>query len=98
MREHPDFNSWVSGGAVQAVPDSPVEASQVEAMKLDALLEESARLAKVKDTFGEPFQAGFLQEIARTVEGNFAWSEGVAAEAFERKDVPAEIWSPKRLA
>jgi hypothetical protein len=93
MREHPDFNSWISGGAVQAVPDSPVEASQIEAMKLDALLEESARLAKVKDTFGEPFQAGFLQEIARTVEGNFAWSEGIAAEALERKDVPAEIWS-----
>lgn len=92
MREHPDFNSWVSGGAVQAVPDSPIETSQIEAMKLNALLEESARLAKVKDTFGEPFQAGFLQEIARTVEGNFAWSEGIAAEALERKDVPAEIW------
>lgn len=93
MREHPDFNSWISGWAVQAVPDSPIEVSQIEAMKLNALLEESARLAKEKDTFGEPFQAGFLQEIARTVEGNFAWSESIAAEALERKDVPAEIWS-----
>lgn len=93
MREHPDFNSWISGGAVQAVPDSPIEVSQIEAMNLDALLAESTRLAEVKDTFGEPFQAGFLQEIARTVDGNFAWSEGIAAEALERKDVPAEIWS-----
>lgn len=93
MREHPDFNSWISGGAVQAVPESPIEVSQIEAMNLDALLAESARLAEVKDTFGEPFQAGFLQEVARTVDGNFAWSEGIAAEALERKDVAAEIWS-----
>ncbi len=93
MREHPDFNSWISGGAVQAVPDSPIQVSQIEAMNLDALLVESTRLAEVKDMFGEPFQAGFLQEIARTAAGNFAWSEGIAAEALERKDVPAEIWS-----
>jgi hypothetical protein len=93
MREHPDFNSWISGGAVQAAPESPIQVSQIEAMNLDALLAESTRLAEVKDTFGEPFQAGFLQEIARTASGNFAWSERTAAEALERKDVPAEIWS-----
>jgi hypothetical protein len=62
-------------------------------MNLDALLAESIRLAEVKDTFGEPFQAGFLQEIARTTAGNFAWSEGIAAEALARTDVPTEIWS-----
>ena len=93
MREHPDFNSWISGGAVQVVPDSPIQVSQIEAMNLDALLVESTRLAEVKDAFGEPFQAGFLQEIARTAASNFAWSEGIAAEALERKGVPAEIWS-----
>jgi SIR2-like domain len=93
MREHPDFNSWISGGAVQPVPDSPIQVSQIEAMNLDALLDESTRLAEVKDTFGEPFQAGFLQEIARTAAKNFVWSEGIAAEALERKDLPAEIWS-----
>ncbi len=93
MREHPDFNSWISGGVVQAVPDSPIQVSQIEAMNLDALLVESTRLAEVKDTFGKPFQAGFLQEVARTAAGNFAWSEGIAAEALERKDVPTEIWS-----
>jgi len=93
VREHPDFNSWISGGAVQAVQDSPIRASQIEAMNLDALLDESTRLAEVKDTFGEPFQAGFLHEIARTAAGNFAWSEGIATEALERQDVPAQIWS-----
>jgi len=93
MREHPDFNSWISGGAVQAVPDSPIQVSQIEAMNLDALLAESNRLAEVKDTFGEPFQAAFLQEIARTAAGNFVWSEGIAAQALARKDVPTEIWS-----
>jgi hypothetical protein len=43
--------------------------------------------------FGDPLKGGFLQEIARTAAGNFAWSEGIAREALERADVPAEIWS-----
>jgi Domain of unknown function (DUF4020)/SIR2-like domain len=93
MREHPDFNSWISGGAVQAEPDSPIPASQVAEMNLEALLTESRRLADVKDMFGDPLKSGFLQEIARTAAGNFAWSEGIARDALERADVPAEIWS-----
>jgi len=93
MREHPDFNSWIGGGAVQAEPDSPIPASQIEEMNLEALLAENSRLADVKDMFGEPLKSGFLQEIARTAAGNFAWSEGIAREALERADVPAEIWS-----
>lgn len=93
MREHPDFNSWISGGAVQAEPDSPIPASQIAEMNLEALLAESARLADVRDMFGDPLKGGFLQEIARTAAGNFAWSEGVAQEALARADVPVEIWS-----
>jgi hypothetical protein len=45
VREHPDFNSWISGGAVQAEPDSPIPASQIAEMNIEALLAESARLA-----------------------------------------------------
>ncbi|HEY1901726.1 MAG TPA: SIR2 family protein [Terracidiphilus sp.] len=93
MREHPDFNSWISGGAVQAEPDSPIPASQIVEMNLEALLAENSRLADVKDIFGGPLKGGFLQEIARTGAGNFAWSEGIAREALERANVPAEIWS-----
>jgi Domain of unknown function (DUF4020)/SIR2-like domain len=93
MREHPDFNSWISGGAVQAEPDSPIPASQIAAMNLEALLAENTRLADIKDMFGDPLKGGFLQEIARTAAGNFAWSEAIAGEALERDDVPAEIWS-----
>ncbi len=93
MREHADFNSWISGGAIQAEPDSPIPASQIEEMNLAALLTENTRLADVKDMFGDPLKSGFLQEIARTASGNFAWSEGIAGEALERDDVPAEIWS-----
>ena len=93
VREHPDFNSWISGGAVQAEPDSPIPASQIAEMNLEALLAESARLADVRDRFGDPLKGGFLQEIARTAAGNFAWSEGIAQEALARTDVPVEIWS-----
>ena len=93
MREHPDFYSWISGGAVQAEPDSPIPASQIAEMDLEALLAENNRLADVKDMFGEPLKGGFQQEIARTAAGNFAWSEGISREALERTDVPAEIWS-----
>jgi hypothetical protein len=92
-REHPDFNSWISGGAVQAEPDSPIPASQIAEMNLEALLAENIRLADVKDMFGDTLKGGFLQEIARTAAGNFAWSEAIAGEALERDDVPAEIWS-----
>ena len=35
------------------------------------------------------FKAGFLQEIARTAAGNFAWSEGIAAEALEAQTFPS---------
>ena len=93
VREHPDFNSWISGGAVQAEPDSPIPASQIAEMNLEALLAESARLADVRDMFGDPLKGGFLQEIARTAAGNFAWSEGIAQEAPASADVPSEIWS-----
>jgi hypothetical protein len=93
IREHPDFNSWISGGAVQAEPDSPIPASQIAAMNLEALLAENTRLADVKDMFGDPLKGGLLQEIARTAAGNFAWSEAIAGQALEHDDVPAEIWS-----
>ncbi len=93
VREHPDFNSWISGGAVQAEPDSPIPASQIAEMNLEALLAENSRLADVKNMFGQPLKGGFLQEIARTAAGSLAWSEGIAREALERADVPAEIWS-----
>lgn len=93
VREHPDFNSWISGGAVQAEPDSPIPSSQIAEMNLAALLVENTRLANVRDMFGDSLKSGFLQEIARTVAGNFAWSEGIAREALDRADVSAEIWS-----
>lgn len=93
VREHPDFNSWISGGAVQAEPDSPIPDSQIAEMNLEALLAESARLADVRDMFGDSLKGGFLQEIARTAAGNFAWSEGIAQEALPRTDVPVEVWS-----
>lgn len=93
VREHPDFNSWISGGAVQAEPDSPIPASQIAEMNLEALIAESTRLAGVRDTFGDPLKDGFLQEIARTAAGNFAWSECIAQEALANADVPGEIWS-----
>jgi len=93
VREHPDFNSWISGGAVQAEPDSPIPASQIAEMNLEALLAESTRLADVRDMFGDSLKGGFLQEIARTANGNFAWSEGIAREALANTDVPAEIWA-----
>jgi len=38
-------------------------------------------------------KGGFLQEITRTVAGNFGWSEVIAQEALVSEDVPDEIWS-----
>jgi hypothetical protein len=93
VREHPDFNSWISGGAVQAEPDSPILASQIAEMNLEALLAENTRLADVRDMFGDSLKGGFLQEIARTAAGNFGWSEVIGQEALVREDVPDEIWS-----
>lgn len=93
MREHPDFNSWIGGGAVQAESDSPIPASQIAEMNLEALFAENTRLADVKDMFGDPLKGGFLPEIARTASENFAWSKGIAGEALERNDIPVEIWS-----
>jgi hypothetical protein len=93
VRDHPDFNSWISGGAVQAEPDSPIPASQIAEMNLEALLAENIRLADVRDMFGDSLKGGFLQEIARTAAGNFGWSEVIAQEALVREDVPDEIWS-----
>ena len=84
VREHPDFNSWISGGAWQPEPDSPIPASQITELNLEALLSESARLADVRDMFGDQLKGGFLQEIARTAAGNFPWSEGIAQEALAR--------------
>ena len=62
-------------------------------MNLEALIAESTRLAGVRDTFGDPFKDGFLQEIARTAAGDFAWAEGIAQETLANADVPVEIWS-----
>lgn len=93
VREHADFNSWISGGVVQAERDSPIPATQIAEMNLAAVLAENTRLAEVKNIFGDSLKSGFLQEIARTASGNFAWSEGIAGEALERDDIPAEIWS-----
>jgi hypothetical protein len=93
VREHPDFNSWISGGVRQVEPDSSIPTSQIAEMNLEGLLAESARLADVKDMFGSPLKGGFLQDIARTTAGNFAWSERIAEQALARTDVPYEIWS-----
>jgi Domain of unknown function (DUF4020)/SIR2-like domain len=93
MREHPDFNSWISGGVRQLVPDSPVPASQIEEMNLEALSAECARLATVTDPFGDSSKDGFLQEIARTAAANFPWSERIAREALASEGPPIEIWS-----
>jgi hypothetical protein len=93
VREHPDFNSWIGGGVRQLVPESPVPASQIQEMNLEALSAECARLAMVTDPFGDSSKDGFLQEIARTAEANFPWSEGIAREALASADPPIEIWS-----
>jgi len=93
VREHPDFNSWIRGGVWQLAADSPVPASRIEEMNLDTICSESARLALVKDSFGDRPKDAFLQEVARAVSSNFAWSEGIADEALARTEVPLEIWS-----
>jgi hypothetical protein len=93
VREHPDFNSWIGGGVRQIEAASPIPAPQIAEMDLQALLEESTRLAGAKDTFGDSLQGGFLQEISRAAAGNIAWSEGIARDALARTDIPAEIWS-----
>ncbi len=91
--EHPDFNSWIGGGVRVLQPASPTPALEITTMGLDKILGESARLAEVKNTFGDPMQSGLLQEISRATAANLAWSEGIAREAVERTDIPAEIWS-----
>jgi len=93
VREHPDFNSWIGGGVRQLVPESPIPASRIEDMNLEALSIESARLATLTDPFGDTSKDGFLQEIARTAAANFTWSERIAAEALDSAQPPAEIWS-----
>lgn len=92
-REHPDFNSWMSGGVRQLVPDSPIPASQIQEMNLEALSFECTRLAEVKDMFGDSMKVGFLQEVSRTSSSNFAWSERIALEAINAKFTDAELWS-----
>lgn len=93
VREHPDFNSWIGGGVRQIEPTSPVPASQIATMDLQALVDESARLTGVKDTFGDSLQGGFLQEISRATAENLPWSETIAGEALLRDDVPTELWA-----
>lgn len=93
VREHPDFNSWIGGGVRQLVPDSPVPASEIQDMNLEALVAECARLATMTDPFGDSSKAGFLQEIARTTAANFSWSEARAREALISAEPPTEIWS-----
>jgi hypothetical protein len=93
VRGHPDFNSWISGGVRQLVPDSPVATSQIEVMNLDALLAECARLCTLTDPFGDSSKDGFLQEIARTAAANFPWSIAIAEEAAAKAESPTEIRS-----
>lgn len=93
VREHPDFNSWIGGGVRQLVPESPVPASQIEEMDLDALLAECARLSTLTDPFGDSSKDGFIQEIARTAAANFPWSMSIAEEAVASTDHPVAIWS-----
>jgi hypothetical protein len=93
VREHPDFDSWISVGARQLVPDSPVPMSQIEEMHLDALLAECARLSTLTDPFGDSLKGGFLQEITHTAAANFPWSITIAEEAVISAEPPIEIWS-----
>jgi len=93
VREHPDFNSWISGGVRQLTASSPVPASRIEEMNLEMLCSETMRLALINDSFGDSPKDGFLQEVARAVSSNFAWSEGIAKEALANPEVPLEIWS-----
>jgi Domain of unknown function (DUF4020) len=93
LREHPDFNSWISGGAIQAEPDSPIPTSQIVEMNLEALIAESTRLGGVRDTFGDSLKEGLLQEIARAAAEHFAWSEGIAQAALASEGILQEIWS-----
>jgi hypothetical protein len=90
--EHPDFNSWIGRGARQLVTDSPVAASQIEEMNLEALQAEYARLSTLTDPFGDS-KDGFLQEIARTAAANFPWSMAIAEEAMASGEPPIGIWS-----
>lgn len=93
VREHPDFNSWMSGGVRQLTASSPVPASRIEEMDLEMLCSETTRLAFIKDSFRDSLKDGFLQEVARAVSSNFAWSESIAKEALANIDVPLDIWS-----
>jgi hypothetical protein len=93
VREHPDFNSWISGGARQLVPDSPIAVAQIEEMNLDALLAECTRLSTLTDPFGDSSKNGFLQEMARATAANFSWSMAIAEEALAGAESPIEIWS-----
>ncbi len=93
VREHPDFNSWISGGVRQLVPDSPIAMSQIEEMDLNALLAERTRLSGLTDPFGDSSKGGFLQEIIRTASANFPWSMAIAEEALASAEYPIEILS-----
>jgi hypothetical protein len=92
IREHPDFASWIGGGVRQLVPDSPVAASQIEEMNLEALQAEYTRLSTLTDPFGDSSEEGFLQEIARTAAGNFPWSMAIAEEAMAKPEPTIGIW------
>ena len=93
VREHPDFNSWIGGGVRQLVQESAISVSRIEEMSLEELQAERARLAEVTDPFGDSSKDGFLQEIARTAEANFAWFIGIAREALATDEPSSEIWS-----
>ncbi len=93
MREHPDFNFWISGGPCALVPASPVLASRIEEMNLEALLAERERLSSPTDPFMASSKDEFLQEIARAAADDFRWSLFIAEEALACTEPPVEIWS-----
>lgn len=94
VREHPNFDSWMTAGYRQVEPDSLVPPSQIAEMNLEAVIAESTRLASiVNDPFGDSPKDGFFEGIARAATANFAWSERIAGEALARADVPFEVWS-----
>jgi hypothetical protein len=81
-REHPDFNSWISGGAVQAESDSPIPASEIAEMNLEALLAESAPACDRASTeAGKRFEAvaNIVAGVSRECSGS---SSSFAASAM----------------
>ncbi len=92
-REHPDFNSWIGGGVHQTADRNPILASRIAEMNLKELLDESERLAGIKDPFGDTSQEGSIEGIARTAESNFGWSMTIANSALAGNIWSRDVWS-----